>query len=200
MARVATHLAIRKLIVDLENEIARRKEYEAELERMATVDPLTNIYNRRFFFERSEEELERSKRYTTPLSLILFDIDHFKQVNDTHGHLVGDQVLANLAALCQDAIRSVDILARYGGEEFIILMPDSTIAAAYNAAERLREQVATTNLTDGQINLTTTISLGVSSWDNEEATDLKTLIDQADQALYHSKESGRNRVTVWGEY
>jgi diguanylate cyclase (GGDEF)-like protein len=206
IARVETHLAIRKLITELESknaelsyEIAERKKYQADLERLAIMDPLTNIYNRRFFFERATKEIERSKRSASPIALTLFDIDHFKKVNDTHGHLVGDQVLVNLAQLCQDEIRTVDILARYGGEEFIILMPDSTLEAAKNAAERLREKVAKTNLTEGKIDLRITISLGVSAWDSVEEIDLEHFIDQADQALYQSKAGGRNRVTVFSK-
>lgn len=193
LARVATHLEIRRLILELESK-------NVELERLAIMDPLTNIYNRRFFFETAEKEFERTKRYTNPLALILFDIDHFKQVNDTHGHLVGDQVLINLAKLCRETIRTVDILARYGGEEFILLMPDTPLKAAENAAERLREMVAKTNLTDNQIDLTVTISLGVNNWDGTGELDLTAFIDQADQALYQSKEGGRNRVTVFEDY
>ncbi len=206
IARVETHLAIRNLIQELETkndelnrEITIRKEYEAELERLAIMDPLTNIYNRRFFFDMANKEIDRSKRYSIPLSLILFDIDHFKKVNDTYGHLVGDQVLINLAKLCQETIRSVDIFARYGGEEFILLMPDSGLKAAQNAAERLREAVAKTNLTDEKIDLVTTISLGVNSWEGGDELDFTAFIDQADQALYQSKENGRNQVSIFGE-
>ncbi len=210
LARVETQLAIRKLVqtlarqnAELSFEIATRKEYEQALEQIATTDPLTRIKNRRSFFELAEKEMNRARRYNQPLAILLFDIDHFKKVNDTYGHLVGDQVLVSLAKTCQVNLRNFDILARYGGEEFVVLMPETDQQAAVVAAERLRVLVAQSQIQSQFLKTTPyvsiTISLGVMSWQGKSELALKTLIQRADEALYQSKQQGRNRVTVWSE-
>ncbi|MBT3314485.1 MAG: diguanylate cyclase, partial [Anaerolineae bacterium] len=184
--------------VNLKREIEERKRAEAKLQELATTDPLTEIYNRRHFFDLTEKELRRSKRSSTPISLIMFDIDHFKDVNDTYGHLTGDQVLVNLAKLCQKNIRHVDILGRFGGEEFVILMPDANRDSAKETAERLRQLIANKPIaTSGEINISVTISIGIANWVAKSPVDTNTLLDQADQALYHAKETGRNQTIIW---
>jgi diguanylate cyclase (GGDEF)-like protein/PAS domain S-box-containing protein len=187
-------------------DITARKQAEAErlralkLEQIAITDPLTKIYNRRFFSEVAENEIERAKRSGSPLSVILFDIDYFKKINDTHGHLAGDQVLINLSNLCQQNLRSMDLFARFGGEEFVILMPDTDSKSAQETAERLRELVAKQPMTtSGKTDISVTISVGISDWNSNNPVDINTLLDRADQALYQSKEAGRNRVSAWGE-
>jgi len=186
------------------HDISARKQAEVEkmrameFEQLAITDPLTNIYNRRFFDAFAVKEWERTKRSKSPLSVIFFDIDYFKQVNDTYGHLIGDQVLLNLATLCQSNLRSMDIFARYGGEEFVILMPDADINSVHETIDRRRlmvekEPLATSN--DTQIHIT--ISAGIANWKGNENINIRDLIERADQALYHSKQTGRNKVTIW---
>jgi len=187
-------------------DITARKQAETErlralkLEQIAITDPLTKIYNRRFFNEVAEKEIERAKRSRSPLSVIIFDIDYFKNVNDTYGHLTGDQVLINLVNLCKHNIRSMDIFARFGGEEFVILMPDTDMQSAHETAERLREKVAEKPMaTSGKTGVSITISLGIANWNYDSPLGINALLDRADQALYQSKEAGRNRVIVWRE-
>ncbi len=187
-------------------DITARKQAEAErlralkLEQIAITDPLTKIYNRRFLYEAAEKEIERAKRSGSPLSVIMFDIDLFKDVNDTYGHSTGDQVLINLVNLCQRNIRSMDLFARFGGEEFVILMPDTDSKSAQETAERLREMVAEKPMTtSGETDVSVTISMGIANWDYKNPLEINALLDRADQALYQSKEAGRNRVIVWGE-
>jgi diguanylate cyclase (GGDEF)-like protein/PAS domain S-box-containing protein len=185
-------------------DITDRKRAEAErmraleLEQIAITDPLTKVYNRRYFFEAADKEIERSIRSGSPISVILFDVDHFKNVNDDHGHLAGDQVLINIANVCQQNIRSMDLFARYGGEEFIILMPDTDSISALDSAERLRQIVKDMPVTIGDdMDISVTISMGIACRNNISQMDINDLLDRADQALYESKEAGRNRVTLW---
>ena len=187
-------------------DITDRKQAQAErlrateFEQIAITDPLTNIYNRRYFFDAVEKEIERSKRTGSPLSLIIIDIDHFKKINDTYGHLIGDRVLIDLVNLCQKNIRSMDSIARFGGDELVILMPNADMESASKTAEKLREIVANKLLTtNGNEGVSVTISIGVADWKSDDPQPGKTLLDRADQALYQSKKSGRNRVNVWRE-
>lgn len=196
-------LELRDLAVGLEQTIEERtdelRRQNKRLERIAIEDPLTGIYNRRYFFELAEQEIERAKRYGNLLSVVIMDADYFKNVNDAYGHLIGDQILINLAKICQENIRSLDIFARYGGEEFVILMPEANLEDAQKSAERLRKLVAETSMITGGLNVMITISLGVASWENSKELDFNALLARADRALYQSKESGRNRVSVWQE-
>jgi diguanylate cyclase (GGDEF)-like protein len=194
---------LRELASSLENVVEERtdelRRQNERLEQIAITDSLTGIYNRRFFFELAEKEVARAKRYGNPLSVVILDADRFKKMNDTYGHLIGDQILMNLAQLCQKNIRSLDIIARYGGEEFVILMPEVDCSAAQNSAERLRELVANTSMVTGGLDVMMTISLGVACWNGGPDLDFNALLARADRALYQSKESGRNRVCVWRE-
>jgi len=187
-------------------DITSRKQAEAErlralkLEQLAITDPLTKIYNRRFFFEGADKEITRAKRTRLPLSLVIFDIDQFKEVNDTFGHIAGDQVLVNLVNLCQQNIRSMDLLARFGGEEFVILMPHTDSKSARESAERFRLKVAEKPMTtSGETDVSITISMGIASWNYGNPLDVESMLDHADQALYLAKEAGRNQTIVWGE-
>jgi len=187
-------------IHDISSRIqAQNEQFRAMMfEQLAITDPLTNVYNRRVFDEIAVKEWERAKRTKSPLSIVLFDVDRFKQVNDTYGHLVGDQILINLSKTCSENLRSMDIFARYGGEEFVILMPDTDANSAYQSMERLRTTVEKTSLGKHEDrNLLITISLGIVVWDGEGSLDIRALLSRADQALYTSKESGRNRTTIW---
>lgn len=164
-----------------------------EVERLAITDSLTGLYNRRHFFELAEHELQHARRYRRFLSAIMLDIDHFKQVNDTYGHAIGDQVLQVVAEGCRQATRVVDVLGRYGGEEFVIILPETDLVATCKVAERLRQIIAEKTIDTEVGPVIVTASLGVSIID-DECSKLETLLAGADQALYVAKRSGRNRV------
>lgn len=158
-------------------------------------DELTGLYNRRYFNERLLEEIERSRRYGEVVSLVSCDIDHFKRVNDTHGHAAGDRVLALLASILRNSLRKSDVIARYGGEEFIILLPDTPKEQARETAEKLRLKVAGTDIPHDGISLNITVSCGVASL-GEDGDSIEALLDKADKALYAAKFRGRNQVCV----
>ncbi len=164
---------------------------------LAIFDGLTRVFNHRYFMRRLREEFQRAKRYVEPLSLLMVDIDHFKKYNDTHGHLRGDRVLADLAELVMASLRrDVDIVARYGGEEFACILPETDGAAAFEAAERIRRRVeswsAERDGSAGEPPLT--ISVGVSTFASDWPGSAEELIEQADRALYTAKRGGRHRV------
>lgn len=167
-----------------------------EVQKLASMDSLTQLYNRRKFEELAKVEFERSRRYHRPLCAVMIDLDQFKLVNDTYGHIVGDQALAAVASLCKKNLRSLDILARFGGEEFILLLPETCLTEALTTAQRLRYECEAEefNTTRGVISLS--ISLGLIELD-DSCTSLEELINRADQALYASKHAGRNVCTVW---
>jgi len=179
----------------LSEEIIERKHAENELKRLASVDFLTGLFNRRHFFEIANLEFVKSVRYNRPLSVVIFDVDLFKSVNDTYGHLVGDQALIHIGNLMREITRNPDVPARYGGEEFIILLPETDCASAKIFAERLRQLVKDSLILADKDSFHLTISLGVSGKDNKvSAESLDQLISQADQALYKAKNAGRNKV------
>lgn len=187
-ARVA-ELFANQVAIALDN--SRRVE---QMERQAVTDQLTNLYNRRAFADMAEKEVGRARRYQRPLALILFDIDHFKNVNDTHGHLVGDKVLKILTEKVTKTTRSTDFVCRYGGEEFIVLMPEAGRDEALAMAERLREMVSGITVVAPEGTLSLTISLGVAALKAGEVETLEGLIDRADKAMYEAKAAGRNTV------
>ncbi len=165
------------------------------LEVMANTDPLTAVLNRRALTERLASELERVRRYETQVSVLLIDIDHFKRVNDNYGHLVGDDVLMDVGALLQRAVRSVDVVARYGGEEFVIVLPETGLTGATTFADRIRELVEEHTFAHaGGSDLRLTASIGVASYPSPGLETVEDLLAKADQALYRAKAEGRNRV------
>ncbi|NLP04224.1 MAG: diguanylate cyclase [Fibrobacter sp.] len=168
-------------------EIARRR---------AETDSLTGLFNHRHFFEAAGHELNRAKRYKHPLTVLMFDIDRFKEVNDTFGHAFGDQVLISISNLCRKLFRNIDIAARYGGEEFVVLLPETPVHIARDVAERLRKAVAKNVISYNRQHHSVTISVGIASFCGSSETAV-SLIERADQALYKSKQDGRNRVSVW---
>jgi len=184
---------ISQYTIDLEQEIAERQKAQAQLLELATTDSLTGLHNRRYFMESASQELDRARRYQTPLSLLLLDADHFKSVNDRYGHPVGDQALQTLAIIGRRVLREVDLFARIGGEEFAILLPQTDHAAARNVAERLRQAIIDQPIAteDGPLHLT--VSLGLTNLGSAPA-DLDELLRRADVALYQAKQNGRNRV------
>ncbi|HYF61331.1 MAG TPA: tetratricopeptide repeat-containing diguanylate cyclase [Herpetosiphonaceae bacterium] len=175
-------------------EIEERRHAQAELERLATTDPLTGLYNRRQFFYLAQQEFQQAQRFGRPLAAILFDIDSFKLVNDTYGHATGDQVICNVARLALSSLRQVDILGRYGGEEFVILLVETSAEAAEVIATRLRLVIAEDDQ-DGPARLPgVTISAGVAEMDRLRPDTLDQLLQRADKALYVAKEAGRNQI------
>jgi diguanylate cyclase (GGDEF)-like protein len=177
-------------------DITARKHAERQLERLARTDPLTGTINRRSFFELAEAEWSRAQRYGRRPAVVMFDIDHFKQVNDRYGHQAGDAVLKHVADLCQKQMRAGDLFARYGGEEFICLVCEGEREAAAILAERLREIVERSQAVFGTQTISVTVSLGVAYVPGEGGQGLTELISCADRMLYQSKADGRNRVTV----
>ena len=171
----------------------------SEVQELAVTDPLTGLYNRRKLIDLGESEFHRSTRYERQLSAIMLDCDHFKHINDTYGHTVGDQVLRKLSEIALNTIRKADILGRYGGDEFMILLPETGPEAALKAAERLRFDVNSTPFATNAGNLHFSISVGVASLDLD-VHNLGELLDRADYASYVSKDSGGNRVTIWSPY
>lgn len=176
-------------------DITERKAQEAKLRELATTDSLTGLYNRHRFMELSERELARSSRYERQLSMFMIDIDHFKQVNDTHGHDVGDEVLRGLAEIAVLALRNADIIGRLGGEEFGVLLPETGEQAALEVAERLRMSVERAHISTAAGEVTFTISIGVAVM-NGDTPSIEKLMKKADVALYDAKQSGRNRVVL----
>ena len=179
------------------NQVAISIDNSRRVEQMknqAVTDELTGLYNRRAFADIAEKEVGRARRYQRPLALILFDIDHFKNVNDTHGHLVGDQVLRVLAAAVRKTVRATDTICRFGGEEFIVLMPEAKPDEALTMAERLREKVSDITVVAPGGTLSLTISLGFAGLEPDKDETLESLIGRSDKAMYEAKAAGRNTV------
>lgn len=183
-------------VVVVSRDITEQKRLEADLRAMAATDMLTGLPNRRHFLAQLEQEKARvSRAEEKNAAVLMIDIDHFKAVNDTHGHATGDQVLRHLATLMREDLRKIDTVGRLGGEEFAVILPGADTAAAETFAERLRRQVAETPAQHGEHSIPVTISIGVTEIKplDVSASDALT---RADRALYRAKECGRNRVTV----
>ncbi len=165
-----------------------------DLQRLAALDPLTGVYNRRFGYKRLEEELTRAVRDHSSLALLVLDLDHFKRVNDEHGHLSGDKVLIRAASVCQQILRDGDVLLRYGGEEFIVVLPGADIQDAREVAERIRLVISQSKINLGERVLQVTSSIGVAATSGEKAITADELIALADERLYLAKATGRNKV------
>ncbi len=179
-----------KIIKRSDNQAKRLFELNQKLKKMAYIDSMTGIYNRRYFFETATNMVEFAKRENIPLSLAIIDIDKFKKINDTYGHDIGDHVIKMLASLIIDMIEANDIFARFGGEEFILMLPERTLQQAYLFLEQIRE-ITQECTVDQKINFT--ISTGVVEMTLENET-LQKAIKRADLNLYEAKEQGRNRV------
>jgi diguanylate cyclase (GGDEF)-like protein len=178
----------------LEETQRRLREQNSLLRELTVIDSLTGLYNRRFFDRRLSYEIERWRRSDHPLSLVMFDVDHFKSINDTHGHHTGDLVLKHLAKVAKESTRDGDVLARHGGEEFVVLMPNSGLDAAANGAERLRKAIEVNALVFEGTAIPITISAGVAATERDVTQDAQALLRAADVALYNAKHLGRNRI------
>jgi two-component system cell cycle response regulator len=168
-------------------------QYHEEIYRLTIVDGLTQIHNKRYLFEALERELIRARRHNRMLAVLMFDIDHFKRINDLHGHLAGDFVLKELARIVQSRIRRDEVFARYGGEEFCIILPETMLEGAVELGERVRENIQDHTYVFQQDKIKVTISVGCAAL-NEEDRNAGELLKRADERLYEAKNSGRNRV------
>ncbi|MBN1453365.1 MAG: diguanylate cyclase [Anaerolineales bacterium] len=188
-----------RAIAERLGRIIERLRAEQLLVKLATTDPLTGLFNRRHFFDLAEMEIARSKRYGHPLACIMFDIDFFKRINDSFGHLFGDRVLKGMVWRCRETIRQVDIFARYGGDEFVILLPETGRRRSKQLADRLCTGFKNRPLKIDEREIPITLSMGVASVPGSDDLALDILLNRADQALYIAKEKGRNQVFVWQE-
>jgi len=186
---IAAH-EISQLNVYLEQERRALASANQRLEQLAHFDPLTQVWNRYRIEQAIDAELVAAQRYGASFGVLLFDVDHFKTINDTYGHGLGDEVLVALAGQVEDSLRGCDHLGRWGGEEFIVLARHAELSSLMGLAERLRALVATLNVNG--LNHPLTVSIGVATWQPEDSC--KTLIARADQAMYRAKHAGRNRV------
>ena len=180
--------------VALENAILFR-----ELKRLSLTDPLTGLNNRRGFEHSAQQMVGVAIRHHRPLSVLMLDIDVFKKVNDTYGHGVGDQVLAGMARVCRQSIRSTDLLARFGGEEFSLLFPETPAEDAKILAERLCRDISAFVFEAAGQTFSITASLGISECSGE-GDSLESLLERSDAALYQAKKAGRNRAVIWGTF
>jgi len=187
VARVKIHLKTKKL----QDELISANDH---LKQLSNLDPLTNLYNRRFFIEIIDAELKRSSRFKSYVSLLIVDIDHFKKINDSYGHQVGDKVLVTVADKLCEGLRTYDIASRYGGEEFVIVLPNTQLPIGLEVAERLRKAVQSVNFMIPLDMLSVTVSIGVASFPTEHVDCYNALFTGADEALYRAKHNGRNRV------
>ncbi|WP_254277331.1 sensor domain-containing diguanylate cyclase [Halomonas sp. 3H] len=185
---VATGVLWHGMLLDVSEQVAE----EARLRRLSDTDDLTGSANRRKLMDRLDEEISLSNRHGTPLSLMMLDIDHFKRINDTHGHLQGDEVLKSLAEICRQALREEDLVARLGGEEFALLLPLTPQSRCHGLAERLRRRIAQHDF--GLEGTPVTVSIGIAEHRIGDSRD--ALIARADHHLYAAKRGGRNRVVA----
>jgi two-component system, sensor histidine kinase LadS len=190
--------AITEINKKLELEVKGRKRAQQAAELLARIDPLTGLFNRRHFSQLADMEFSKAVRYSLPLSILIFDVDHFKDVNDTFGHQIGDKALIHVSHIFQQHARKSDVLARYGGEEFVALLPNTDFHEAEQTAERLRQMIEDAMmLIDGQT-VRLTVSIGVATNQiSSEIEDLGMLLKNADAALYEAKHNGRNRVIAF---
>ena len=187
-------------LADMAAMALRNSQMYQALEELATFDSLTGVVNRRALLQHLEDEWTRSRRYQRAISLVLFDIDHFKQVNDTYGHATGDRALQMVSAMAKQIIRTVDLLGRLGGDEFLLVLPETDARGALEIAERLCQECALMNFSlEENIRIPLTLSLGVVTWPAYAVQNLNELLHAADHALYRSKALGRNRATVFVE-
>ncbi len=181
-------------LVSVGIDVTDSRSAEDKLKAQATTDGLTGAYNRHHFSHLAGQAFVHARRYHRPLTVMMVDADHFKRVNDGHGHGTGDRVLKLLAGICHDTLRRVDILGRYGGEEFIVVLPETPLEPAAESAERLRRAIETSSVEapDGSP-VTVTVSIGLAELQEADRS-LESLMQRADEALYRAKEQGRNRV------
>ncbi|MEN8908214.1 MAG: diguanylate cyclase [Clostridiales bacterium] len=185
----------------LQQRLKLLQEQNLVCKKLAMTDELTGLYNKRYLVERLKIEINYSQRYNRPLSLLMIDIDHFKSINDTYGHLIGDIVLKETSNTIYKFLRDSDIFIRYGGEEFIIVLPNTSVSASKNLAERIRKKVSQSFIKLNLIEISITISIGISRYisnkGNSSSEEINRLIHEADLALYSAKSTGRNKTIIY---
>ncbi len=189
-ARVASMLRIK----GLQDKVNHKRR---QLEALSVTDDLTGLFNHRAMQQRLKDEFLRAQRYNDPLSVLMIDIDHFKAVNDAHGHLFGDRVLVDLAGVLKAAVRETDFVARYGGEEFLVILPQTHFSGCLPVAERIWRNVGAHRFTDGKLDAALTVSIGVAFFPSKNVVSVERLLENADQALYQAKREGRNRICLF---
>jgi two-component system cell cycle response regulator len=197
-----TSNSLSRTIMNTLEKAQLKTQVKAAYDRMVDMsirDELTGLFNRRYFIDAIDTEMARSQRYKTDLVLCIFDIDHFKNVNDTYGHPAGDTVLSKIGKLLKASIRDNDIACRYGGEEFAILLPHTNIEEARIMTERFRELVGSYNFVHNEAHMNVTVSIGIAQYQSGKEKSSGMLIEQADVALYQAKEDGRNRSIIFDE-
>jgi diguanylate cyclase (GGDEF)-like protein len=199
-------IAIMTITITSHIYMTRQQEFDARLYRIASTDELTSIANRRALMQTLENRISEAMRYNTSFSMLLFDLDNFKNINDEHGHLTGDDILIKITRVCARWLRTTDFMGRYGGEEFMVLCPNTSIDGAKALAERIRQAVEETEFTAHRKKFKITISVGVTELSNHiDSTCLKQneielshdMIDAADSAMYNAKRNGKNRVVAY---
>jgi diguanylate cyclase (GGDEF)-like protein/PAS domain S-box-containing protein len=180
-------------MIGVNSDITQNRELELELRMLATTDPLTGAHNRRYFMDRAKEEFDRSKRYEIPMTALMIDIDHFKTINDNHGHSVGDEVLKNLVSDCIEELRGTDLFGRIGGEEFSVILPQTDVDRGWTIADRLRKRLSQSIIEADGNQIKYTISAGLVAIQPDDNT-IEDILKRADLALYSAKNNGRNRV------
>ena len=191
LLRVENQLKLNKVYAGLRRSNDELLEAYALLQQLATVDPLTGLENRRSLMDFSEVQLKLAQRYKSFFSILLIDLDYFKKINDTYGHLIGDEILKNIAKILKESLRNVDHIGRFGGEEFIVILPNTTLKNAVLVAEKVRDAIANFVHNIEEQNIQTTVSIGIASY-NPLDDDVNQIIERADHALYTAKSSGRN--------
>jgi len=193
-ARVRSMLRIKRLQDELDEKNRELEEANRQLRKLSITDGLTGLFNHRHIHELLREEFERSARSSEPVAVVMLDLDHFKNVNDTHGHPTGDVILFETAEILRDTAREIDMLGRYGGEEFIAVLPDSDEEAAVRFAERVRERMDAHTFRDGEKEVRMTLSCGAAALPASGVDSPSALLKLADEALYRAKAGGRNQV------
>ena len=196
LARINAFLRIKALQDGLKSKNTQLEGLLKQVELMAITDAGTGLFNRRHFLELLDKEFERAKRFASPLACLLLDIDHFKQINDTYGHLVGDAVLLDIGGIIKGSLRTIEVAARYGGEEFILFLPETSVSGAVKPAQRLLEQIAGCHFKDLKPDHVITVSIGISGLPDHRISMKQELVQCADYALYKAKRGGRNRIEV----
>ncbi|MCL1471752.1 diguanylate cyclase [Argonema antarcticum] len=197
LARVRTHLELRYTRDQLKKSLADQAKLTKNLERLANTDPLTGVWNRRYLLTLCEQEINRAYRYKRLFSLLMLDLDHFKQINDIYGHAVGDEVLIAMTKVVQYCLREVDFWGRFGGEEFVVILPETNLDAAVDVAERIRQNLEKTAISVEGEQVKITVSIGVSSYQLDDQK-IDVVLQRADKALYEAKNQGRNRIALFG--
>lgn len=191
---LGTVLEVMQLSLELDKNNKQLQEAQAKLELLAITDQITQLYNRHYFFKVAQHFWEESRRYKLPLTLVMMDIDNFKTINDTHGHLFGDHVLKNVTFRLRKGTRKSDILARFGGEEIVLLAPNTDFQTGVVLAERMILAIGTEPFTMGNCSAAVTASAGISCTDSAEFESFEALLDSSDRALYAAKQAGKNCV------